>query len=107
MSRPITLNRWSLVQEMKVLQTASFARAVKKLHANQKKDLDVAIAALMVDPALGERKAGDLADVLVHKFKMAKQLTLLAYTYDEGILTLTLLALGSHENFYSDLKRSS
>ena len=96
-----------MVKEMKVLQTASFARAVKKLQANQKKDLDASIGALMVDPSLGERKAGDLAGVLVHKFKMAKQLTLLAYTYDEGILTLTLLAVGSHENFYRDLKRSS
>ena len=92
---------------MKVVQTASFARSVKKLHLNQKKDLDAAIAAVMTEPLAGERKVGDLAGILVHKFKMAKQFTLLAYSYDEGILTLTLLALGSHENFYRDLKRSS
>jgi mRNA-degrading endonuclease YafQ of YafQ-DinJ toxin-antitoxin module len=31
-------------------------------------------------------------------------LTLLAYTYEEEVVTLTLLALGSHENFYRNLK---
>jgi hypothetical protein len=32
------------------------------------------------------------------------QLTLLAYNYEHDILTLTLLALGSHEIFNRDLK---
>jgi hypothetical protein len=36
---------------------------------------------------------------------MAKQLTLLGYSYEEeDILTLTLVDVGSHENFYRDLK---
>ena len=51
-------------------------------------------------------KRGDLTGVLVYKFKMVNQLTLPAYTWTEDILTLTLLALGSHENFYRDIKRS-
>jgi len=37
---------------------------------------------------------------------MNKQLTFLAYTYEEQTITLTLLALGTHENFYRDLKKS-
>ena len=44
-----------------VLQTANFKRAVKKLHQNQKKDLDKAVKELMDDPLLGEQKKGDLA----------------------------------------------
>ncbi len=92
---------------MKVVQTAIFFRAVKKLHANQKKELDTAVNLVMADPSIGEKKGGDLAGVLVYKFKMLKQLMLLAYTYENEVLTLTLLALGSHENFYRDLKRSS
>jgi hypothetical protein len=36
---------------------------------------------------------------------MINQLTLLAYSYDGSVLTLTLLAIGSHENFYRDLKK--
>ena len=59
----------------------------------------------MNDPSLGEMKVGDLVGIRVYKFKMVKQLTLLAYTFEEDIITLTLLALGSHENFYRDLKK--
>jgi len=36
---------------------------------------------------------------------MNKQLTLLGYSFDDGALVLELIALGSHENFYRDLKR--
>ncbi len=90
---------------MKIVQTPSFARAVKKLPANQKKDLDAAVKLVAADPEAGERKAGDLSDVRVYKFKMAKQLALLAYSFEESVLTLTLLALGGHENFYRDLKK--
>ncbi|MEJ1436512.1 MAG: type II toxin-antitoxin system RelE/ParE family toxin, partial [Candidatus Sedimenticola sp. (ex Thyasira tokunagai)] len=31
-------------------------------------------------------------------------LTLLGYSYDDGDLILELMALGSHENFYRDMK---
>ena len=88
-----------------VLQTPSFKKAVKKLHKNQKGDLDKAIRELMKDPYLGEQKRGDLSFLRVHKFKMVKQLTLLGYSYEDGTVTLELMALGSHENFYRDVKR--
>ena len=61
---------------------------------------------LIADPMIGDSKAGDLDGVRVHKFEMANQLNLLAYSYEDEILTLTLLAIGSHENFYRDLKLS-
>lgn len=91
---------------MQIVQTTTFRKAVKKLHANQKKDLDEAVKSIVADPFAGEPKVGDLAGVFVFKFKMAKQLTLLAYGYQDRIVTLTLLAVGSHENFYRDLKKS-
>ena len=40
----------------------------------------------------------------VYKFKMVKQLTLLGYSYEDGTVTLELIALGAHENFYRDVK---
>ncbi len=89
---------------MKILQTNRFAKAVKKLHKNQKEELDKAIKAISNDPDIGEEKLGDLAGVKVYKFQMQKQLTLLAYVYNEAQITLTMLAIGSHENFYRDLK---
>lgn len=91
---------------MEVVQTTFFKKAVKKLHANQKADLDKAVKAIMRSPDIGQSKTGDLSGVLVYKFEMVKQLTLLAYSYHDQTITLTLLALGTHENFYRDLKHS-
>lgn len=90
-----------------VLQTPSFKKAVKKLNPNQKKDLDAAVRLLIEQPALGELKKGGLAFLRVYKFKMNKQLTLLGCSFDDGKLILELMALGAHENFYRDIKRSS
>jgi mRNA-degrading endonuclease YafQ of YafQ-DinJ toxin-antitoxin module len=90
---------------MNILQTPTFGKQVKKLHKNQKMDLDLAIGCIIEDPQIGDVKKGDLSNVNVYKFKMNNQLTLLAYTVDEGQAQLILLALGSHENFYRDLKK--
>ena len=87
-----------------IVQSSSFKKVIKKLHNNQKFDLDNAVRAIAEDPNLGVQKIGDLATVRVYKFKMVKQLTLLAYQIDDGELILTLLMLGTHENFYRDVK---
>ena len=88
-----------------VVQTPSFKKLVKKLKSNQKRDLDEAIKRLMLDPEMGEKKRVDLGYLRVLKFQMAKQLTLLAYSNENGSVTLELLMFGTHENFYRDLKR--
>lgn len=88
---------------VRVVQSAMFKRAYKRLHPNQRADVDDAVADIVRDPSIGEAKKGDLAGVFVHKFKSNGQLTLLGYEYDPG--TRLLLLLGSHENFYRDLKR--
>ena len=90
---------------MQIVQFPAFIKTVKKLHTNAKQDLDEAIQELLKNPLIGELKKGDLNNVRVYKFKMVHQLTLLAYMHDESNENLTLLALGSHENFYRDLKR--
>lgn len=94
-----------MANALQVLQTPTFKKSVKKLHKNQKQDLDDAIKELVKNPLLGERKKGDLAFLRVYKFNMTNQLTLLGYSYQEGSLVLELMAIGSHENFYRDLKR--
>ncbi len=88
--------------------TASFARVVKKLHRKDKKVVDLEVMAIAENPALGEEKKGDLVGVFVHKFKLNKQETLLAYELTPDKFkptTIVLLALGPHENFYTTLKR--
>lgn len=90
---------------MKIVQTPTFSKTVKNLHSNQKKDLDEAVRDVIKDPSVGDLKKGDLNGIQVYKFKMVNQLTLLAYQITDKGLVLILLALGSHENFYRDLKR--
>ena len=90
---------------MNVLQTTTFKNQIKKLHKNQKLDLDHAIQDILKNPFIGDAKKGDLSDVRVYKFKMSKQLTLLAYEIAQQELKIILLAIGSHENFYRDLKK--
>ena len=104
------LENWratTLAKAKRVLQTPTFKKMVKKLKPNQKKELDAAVKALMAKPVLGEQKKGDLSFLRVYKFKMNKQLTLLGYSFDDGTLILELMALGSHENFYRDIKHST
>lgn len=90
-------------KSVEVLQSAIFARTYKKLHKNQKIDVDAAIEVIVKTPEIGEQKRGDLIGVYVYKFKSQNQLVLLAYEFDPK--TRMLLLLGSHENFYRDLKR--
>ncbi len=93
-----------MTQSLSVIQSHSFKKAVKKLHKNQKSDLDAAVRTIIDNPNLGIQKVGDLSSVRIYKFKMLKQLTLLAYQIDDGQLVLTLLMVGTHENFYRDVK---
>lgn len=90
---------------LKIVQTPTFSRQIKKLHKNQKKDLDVAVSTILANPLIGEMKKGDLDGLQVYKFRMVNQLMLLAYEFYENELRLLLVALGSHENFYRDLKK--
>jgi mRNA-degrading endonuclease RelE of RelBE toxin-antitoxin system len=94
-----------LAKAKTILQTPTFRKTVKRLKPAQKKELDAAVKALIAKPLLGEQKKGGLGFLRVYKFKINKQLMLLGYSFNEGSLTLELLALGSHENFYRDIKR--
>lgn len=88
-----------------VRQTRRFARQYKKLHDNVAANVDEAVAVVAADPVVGERKKGDLADLLVYKFRSQGQLFLLGYTVDDGLRLVYLEAIGPHENFYRDLKK--
>lgn len=54
---------------------------------------------------LSMQKKGDLAHIRVHKFSVHDEQVLLGYNWNEGSLTLTLMSLGPHENFYRKLKQ--
>lgn len=90
---------------MIIKQVPTFRRKFKKLTQNQKHDVQNIIREIAENPELGTLKTANLSGIRVHKFRMAKQLTLLAYRYEDNVLTLYLLDIGSHENFYRDLDR--
>jgi mRNA-degrading endonuclease RelE of RelBE toxin-antitoxin system len=92
---------------VKVFLSNTFKRTAKKLHRTHIKALEKAIDAIKNDPLLGELKKGDLAGIRVYKFHLSHQLILLSYDYNDCISEpiITLLSFGSHENFYTDLKK--
>jgi mRNA-degrading endonuclease RelE of RelBE toxin-antitoxin system len=88
-----------------VKQTRRFARSYKKLHPNIAVAVDQAVAAVAHNPHIGDQKKGDLASLRVHKFNHLGQLWLLGYTLEEEVRLVYLEAIGSHQNFYRDLKK--
>lgn len=93
-----------LKTEMHIRQTAQFKKAYKKLHANQRQALNKALETIIADPTAGEQKKGDLAWLRVYKCTIVNQRILVGYQIDAEQTVLIFVAIGSHENFYRDIK---
>jgi len=87
---------------MKILQSRSFERKVKKFGKQEKKALDKQVLKIAENPSVGAEKKGDLRGVYVHKFKIKNTQYLLSYRFVEA--ALELIMIGPHENYYRDLK---
>lgn len=88
-----------------LIAAPKFLKLKKKLPDKLQEELDNQITILIDEPETGELKKGDLAGVRVLKFKYHSQQILLAYQYDKEGEIIYLLAVGSHENFYRNLKK--
>ncbi len=89
---------------MLILTTPTFDRTRKKFPKNQTPALDKAVRAIAKNPQTGEAKKGDLKGVYVYKFKVLDKEYLLAYLIPvKG--EIKLLTIGTHENFYRDIKK--
>jgi mRNA-degrading endonuclease RelE of RelBE toxin-antitoxin system len=88
---------------MKIYQSKSFEKKVKKFSQKEKHELDNEIKQIIQIPSIGSEKKGDLRGIFVHKFNLQSQLYLLAYRFvnEEN---LELIMIGPHENYYRDLK---
>jgi mRNA-degrading endonuclease RelE of RelBE toxin-antitoxin system len=80
-----------------------FKRYVKKLPRQFQQVILDTVEEVLADPKVGQLKKGDLEGFRVHKFTMGRQLTLIAYKVEND--SLVLYQVGSHENFYKNLKR--
>ncbi len=80
-------------------------RTKKKLPRSFQEAISTEVAEIAENPFQGQPKKGDLAGVWVHKFKYHDILVLIGYLINSKSKTITILAIGPHENFYRDLKR--
>ena len=87
---------------MKFYQSRLFEKKVKKMSKAEKNALDREVRNIAENPNIGEEKKGDLKGVFVHKFKLKTNLYLLAYR--KAGTDLELVMIGSHENYFRDLK---
>lgn len=88
---------------MKIYQSRSFEKRIKRMHKREKEILDQEIRNIADNPSIGEEKKGDLRGIFVHKLKIKTVEHLLAYRIVGEDLELILI--GPHENYYRDLKK--
>jgi mRNA interferase RelE/StbE len=88
---------------MKVYQSKSFEKKVKKFNEKEKHDLDNEIKQIIQNPSIGAEKKGDLRGIFVHKFNLQNQQYLLSYRFVNSE-NLELIMIGPHENYYRTLK---
>jgi mRNA-degrading endonuclease YafQ of YafQ-DinJ toxin-antitoxin module len=88
---------------MKIYQSRTFEKKVKKFNEKEKSELDNEIKQIIQNPLIGTEKKGDLRGVFVHKFNLQNQLYLLSYRFIKEE-SLELIMVGPHENYYRDLK---
>jgi mRNA-degrading endonuclease RelE of RelBE toxin-antitoxin system len=87
---------------MENLFTPVFRRFLKKQPLPLQLAIQDEVDRIIADPNRGEGKKGDPAGYRVHKFRFHRQEYLIAYNADDEKLLFAMI--GTHENFYRDLK---
>ena len=102
-------------QIMKANFKRPFSQYVKKARKPLQLVIEDAVEEVCTNPDIGEAKLGDLAGIRVYKFKFQRQGYLMAYRppivepgrqgVEVEFLVIDFYQVGSHENFYDELKR--
>lgn len=87
-----------------------FAQYIKKAHKPLRLAIEDEVEMVCETPEIGELKVGDLAGIRVHKFRFSRQEYLMAYRPPSKgapveFLIIDFYQVGSHENFYDELKQ--
>ena len=88
---------------MEKLFAPAFRRFVKKQFLPLQLAIQDEVGAIGDNPGIGEEKKGDLTGFRVHKFRFHQQEYLIAYEVVKA--NLIFVMIGTHENFYRDLKK--
>lgn len=87
-----------------------FMQFVKKAHKPLQLAIEDEVDLVCNTPDIGEAKVGDLIGIRVYKFSFNRQQYLIAYRPPKQdtpveFLIIDFYQVGTHENFYEDLKR--
>jgi len=88
---------------MDVYFKSPFRKFVKKQARPLQLIIEDEVDKIVKNPALGDSKKGDLAGFRVHKFSYRDRIFLISYRLGES--ELIFFTVGTHENFYRELKR--
>ena len=88
---------------MQIRYKPPFRKFVKKQTRPLQLAIEDEIGKIAGRPGIGESKTGDLQGIQVHKFKFQIRTFLIAYGITES--GLLFYSIGTHENFYRDLKK--
>lgn len=80
-----------------------FRKFVKKQTRPFQLVIEDEVEKIIINPEMGESKKGDLMGFRVHKFSYMRLNFLIAYCFQEA--EIVFFMIGSHENFYRELKR--
>ncbi|OGW28630.1 MAG: hypothetical protein A2X59_03505 [Nitrospirae bacterium GWC2_42_7] len=80
-----------------------FKKFVKKQSRAFQLKIEDEAEGVIKNPDIGEAKKGDLTGFKVHKFKFQRQEYLIAYKTESN--TIIFYMIGTHENFYRELKQ--
>jgi len=88
---------------MDVYFKSPFRKFVKKQARPLQLIIEDEVDKIGKNPGLGDSKKGDLAGFRVHKFSYRDRIFLISYRLGES--ELIFFTVGTHENFYRELKR--
>ena len=88
---------------MQIFYKPRFRKFVKKQTRSFQLAIEDEVERIIIDPQKGEFKKGDLKGFQVHKFYYGKKHFIIAYRLQEREIMFYMI--GSHENFYRELKR--
>jgi len=80
-----------------------FKKFVKKQTRSFQLVIEDEVEAVIQNPLAGEGKTGDLTGFRIHKFSYQGQKYLLSYVIRTEVIAF--FTIGSHENFYRELKK--
>jgi hypothetical protein len=88
---------------MDLLFKPPFKKFVKKQNRAFQLVIEDETEKIKDNPERGETKKGNLAGFFIHKFVFQRQEYLIAYQIHQDCITFYMI--GTHENFYRELKR--